>query len=325
MGTQILPFVPSVGPKGSRRTALRFRSLRSRRSARTVLTLLLFATMPAFAQHAPDNGNSSVQAKGPLRVCADPNDLPFSNRAGQGFENKLAQMVGHSLGKPVQFVWEMQGNGFLRSVYERKCDVVMGLPTDDHAFGVLTTDPYYRSAYALVYRANAPFQLKSLDDPRLRTLQIGVHSMFGDKVDLPPGTTLANRGIYKNVRGYDLLADYYRQPNPSANLIKAVADGEVDVAIAWGPLAGYFATREPVKLTVVPLAHTHTRLPFQYTISMAVRHDNRALRDALNTFLAAHRADIRNLLTKYGVPQLALPPSDASQLQARAASGAAQD
>lgn len=279
----------------------------------------------AFAQHAPSASSPSTQADKPLRVCADPNDLPFSNRAEQGFENKLAQMVGQSLGRPVRFVWEMQGDKFLRSVYERKCDVVMGLPTDDHAFDVLTTDPYYRSAYALVYRANAPYQLRSLDDPWLRTLQIGVHSMMGDTVDLPPGTTLANRGIYKNVRGYDLFADYYRKDNPSADLIKAVADGDVDVAIAWGPLAGYFATREPVKLTVVPLAHTHTRLPFQYTISMAVRHDNTALRDKLNAFVAAHRADIQKLLTSYGVPQLAMSPPDASQLQARAGSGDAQD
>ncbi|HJP97271.1 MAG TPA: quinoprotein dehydrogenase-associated putative ABC transporter substrate-binding protein [Rhodanobacteraceae bacterium] len=261
----------------------------------------------------------------PLRVCADPNDLPFSNKSEQGFENKLAEMVGHSLGKQVQFVWEMQGNGFLRSVYDRKCDVVMGLPTADHAYGMLTTEPYYRSAYALVYRANAPYQLKSLDDPRLRTLQIGVHSMSGDNVYLPPGTFLARRGMVNNVHGYDLFADYYRKANPSANLIKAVADGDVDVAIAWGPLAGYFASREPVKLTVVPLAHTHTKLPFQYPISMAVRHDDTTLRDKLNAFLATHRAKIHELLANYGVPQLDLPPSGTSKMQARVETGDAQD
>jgi mxaJ protein len=279
---------------------------------------------PAFAFAQPPAA-PSASANPPLRVCADPNDLPFSNRAEQGFENKLAQMLGQSLGRQVQFVWKMQGNGFLRSVAARKCDVVMGLPTDDHAYGVLTTDPYYRSAYALVYRANAPYRLKSLDDPRLRTLQIGVHSMFGDKVYLPPGTILAHRGIVNNVHGYDLFADYYRHANPSANLIKAVADGDVDVAIAWGPLAGYFATREPVKLTVVPLAHTHTKLPFQYTISMAVSHGDTALRDKLNAFLAAHRAKIHELLANYGVPQLDLSQSGAAQLQARAGRAEAQD
>lgn len=290
--------------------------------ARMLLILLLVAPAFAFAQtHARHRPAAFASAKPALRVCADPNDLPFSNKAEQGFENKLAKMVGQSLGRQVQFVWEMQGNGFLRSVYDRKCDVVMGLPTADHAYGVLTTDPYYRSAYALVYRANAPYQLKSLDDPRLRTLQIGVHSMFGDTVDLPPGTVLAQRGIFRNVRGYDLFADYYRQPNPSANLIKAVADGDVDVAIAWGPLAGYFASREPVKLTVVPLAHTHAKLPFQYPISMAVRHDNSALRNRLNAFLSAHRAEIHKLLANYGVPQLEISPSGTSQLQARVASG----
>ena len=322
-------FASRVGPQGQSRRTLRLHSLRSLRSVRTALGLLLFVSVPAlaFAQpgHAQHSKAASASANPPLRVCADPNDLPFSNKAEQGFENKLAQMVGRSLGRQVQFVWKMQGNGFLRSVYDRKCDVVMGLPTDDHAYGVLTTDPYYRSAYALIYRANATYQLKSLDDPRLRTLQIGVHSMFGDQVYLPPGTILAHRGMVNNVHGYDLFADYYRHANPSANLIKAVADGDVDVAIAWGPLAGYFATREPVKLTVVPLAHTHTKLPFQYTISMAVRHDNTALRDKLNAFLAAHRAKVHQLLAEYGVPQLDLSPSGTSRLQARVESGEAQD
>lgn len=273
--------------------------------------MLMLAPTFALAQSSGQSGQgmhpvleAAAQTHSSLRVCADPNDLPFSNKAGQGFENKLAQMVGQSLGRQVQFVWEMQNDDFLRSVYTSKCDLVMGLPSEDHGYGVLTTDPYYRSAYALVYRANAPYQLKSLDDPRLRTLQIGVNSTYGDKVDLPPGTTLANRGIVKNVHGYDLFANYYSQANPSAAPIKAVAKGDVDVAIAWGPLAGYFAKRQPVKLTVVPLTDTHTVLPFQFSISMAVRHDDTALRDKLNAFLRDKHGAVEALLTQYGVPQL---------------------
>ncbi len=286
--------------------ALRLRSLRSLRSARTVLAVLLFAPALAFAQSHNGTVGATVSANAPLRVCADPNDLPYSNRAEQGFENKLAQMLAQALGKQVQFVWQIQGAKFLRDLYAGQCDVVMGLPTADHAYGVLTTDPYYRSAYVLVYRADAPYRLKSLDDSRLHTLRIGVHSVGADDAYLPTGTALARRGITSNVRNYKLFEDYYKRANPSSNLINAVADGDIDVALAWGPLAGYFATREPVKLTVVPLTHTHTVLPFQFSISMAVRHGDSALRDKLNAFLASHHAAIHTLLADYGVPQLQL-------------------
>lgn len=267
----------------------------------------LLAPAFAFAQthtQYPGAAPAPAPAVKALRVCADPNDLPFSNRAQQGFENKLAEMLAQSLGQPVRFVWAAQGKEFLRDTLNAdKCDVVMGLPTGDHAYGVLTTDPYYRSAYSLVYRAKAPYQLKSLKDPRLRKLQIGVHATGDDWIDLPGGATLAHRGIVRNVHIYKLFADYGR-PNPSADLIEAVANGDVDVAIAWGPLAGYFASREPVKLTVVPLTNTHTILPFQFSISMAVRHGNGALRDKLNAFMERHRAAIHALLAGYGVPQL---------------------
>ena len=285
--------------------------------ARMLLLALAAAPALAFAQtHTQYPGAAPAAANPSLRVCADPSDLPFSNQAGEGFENKLAHMLGQSLGKQVQFVWHAQGKEFLRDTLNAdQCDVVMGLPTDDHAYGVLTTDPYYRSAYVLVYRADAPYQLKSLNDPRLRTLQIGVHATGDDWVDLPGGATLAHRGIVKNVHVYTLGVDY-SHANPSADLIDAVAKGDVDVAIAWGPLAGYFASHEPVKLKLVPLADAHTILPFEFSISMAVRHGNGALRDKLNTFLATHRAAVRRLLAQYGVPQLKMPASGAPRLQA---------
>lgn len=292
------------------------------------MLLLALAAVPAFAfaqTHTQYPGAAPAAANPSLRVCADPNDLPFSNQAGQGFENKLAQMLGQSLGKQIQFVWYVQGKEFLRDTLNAgRCDVVMGLPTDDHAYGVLTTDPYYRSAYVLVYRADAPYQLKSLDDPRLRTLQIGVHATGDDWVDLPGGATLAHRGIVKNVHVYTLGLDH-SHANPSADLIDAVAKGDVDVAIAWGPLAGYFASREPVKLKLVPLTGTHTILPFQFSISMAVRHGNGALRDKLNAFLATHRTAVQQLLTKYGVPQLKTPASGTPRLQAGLARNGASE
>jgi quinoprotein dehydrogenase-associated probable ABC transporter substrate-binding protein len=273
-----------------------------------ICTLTCAALIPAlaFAQagHTQYPGAAPAQENSSLRVCADPNNLPFSNRAGEGFENKLAQLLGAWMHKPVEYTWAMQQKQFLQDTLDaNKCDVVMSLPTQDKA--ELTTDPYYRSTYALVYRANAPYQLKSLDDPRLRKLEIGVHAIGDDWADLPSGSVLAHRGIVKNVHLYKLFADYGR-PNPSADLMEAVANGDVDVAIAWGPLAGYFATREPVKLTVVPIVHAHTVLPFEFSISMAVRHGDTKLRDKLNAFLREKHDAIHALLTQYGVPQLDL-------------------
>lgn len=268
------------------------------------LACALFAPTLASAQstHTQYPGASAADTDASLRVCADPNNLPFSNHAGQGFENKLAQMLGAWMHKPVEYTWEAQRKQFLRDTLDaNKCDVVIGLPTDDKE--ELTTKPYYRSTYALVYRGNAPYQLKSLDDPRLRKLEIGVHAMGDDWADLPSGSVLAHRGIVRNVHIYKLYSDYSRA-NPSADLIEAVSKGDVDVAIAWGPLAGYFATREPVKLKVVPITHAHAILPFEFSISMAVRHGDEKLRDQLNAFLRDKRDAIRALLTQYGVPQL---------------------
>lgn len=290
---------------------LRLHSLRSLRPARTALSMCALtcaALVPtlAFAQttHTQYPGAADAQTGSALRVCADPNNLPFSNKAGEGFENKLAQMLGRWMHEPVEYTWAVQQKQFLQDTLDaNKCDVVMSLPADDKA--ELTTDPYYRSTYALVYRANAPYQLKSLDDPRLHKLEIGVHAIGDDWADLPGGTVLAHRGIVRNVHVYKMFSDFSR-PNPSADLMEAVAKGDVDVAIAWGPLAGYFATREPVKLKVVPITHAHTVLPFEFSISMAVRHGDTKLRDKLNAFLREKQDAIRSLLTQYGVPQLDL-------------------
>jgi mxaJ protein len=270
----------------------------------TLVAAALLAPTCAAAQGGRTQypGAAPATAITSLRVCADPNNLPFSNRAGAGFENKLAQMLGSWLHKPVEYTWAMQQKHFLRDTLNANaCDVVMSLPTDDQE--ELTTAPYYRSTYTLVYRTSAPYQLKSLDDPRLRKLTIGVHAIGDDWADLPGASVLAQRGIVKNVHLYKMFADFSR-PNPSADLMEAVAKGDVDVAIAWGPLAGYFATREPVKLTVVPITATHTVLPFEFSISMAVRRGDDGMRDKLNTFLREERGPIQALLTEYGVPQM---------------------
>lgn len=235
---------------------------------------------------------------GVLRVCADPNNLPFSNAAGEGFENKLAGMVAAALGARLETTWWAQQRGFVRNTLGKGlCDVVMGVPA---GYGrVLSTRPYYRSGYVLVYRKKAKAPPDSLDDPRLRTMKIGVH-LIGEAPP-PPALALARRGIVKNVVGYMLTGDY-RQPNPPARLIEAVAHGDVDVAVAWGPLAGYFAKHSHPKLALAPLPSGDGALPFRFAISMGVRKGDRALRDRLDAALVTLRPRIRALLADYGVP-----------------------
>lgn len=251
---------------------------------------------------AAAGGDNSIGRDHALRVCADPNNLPFSNRDREGFEDRLAEMIAAGLGRDrITYTWWAQRRGFIRNTLDTgSCDVVMGQPVDSEL--VLTTEPYYRSTYALVYRKDADYELRSLYSPKLRHLKIGIHFIGDDGNMLPPSRVLTNRGIVRNVVGYSIYGDY-RQPNPPARLIEAVANGDIDVAIAWGPFAGYFAERQPVELRVVPLSKPPAiSEPFEFPISLGVREDDEALRDELNEILNSKRAEIHALLEEYGVP-----------------------
>ena len=240
-----------------------------------------------------------------LRVCADPNNLPFTNRQEQGFENDLAELIADELGMDeVKYTWFAQRRGFIRNTLDAgNCDVVMGQPADTEM--ALTTEPYYRSTYAMVYRKDAEYAPRSLDDPALRKLKIGLIFVGDDGNMPPPWAALRARGISRNVVGYSVYGDY-RQPNPPARLIEAVAKGDVDVAIDWGPRAGYFATRQSVELEVQPLASSAREMyqPFEFSIALGVREDDEKFRDELNGILAANRDEIHRLLEDYGVPLL---------------------
>jgi quinoprotein dehydrogenase-associated probable ABC transporter substrate-binding protein len=242
---------------------------------------------------------------GQLRVCADPNNLPFSNSAGQGFENKLAEMIAKSLGKQVSYTWWAQRRGFIRHTLKAgDCDLVMGVPA--HYQLVESTQPYYRSTYVFVTQASRHLDLSSMTDERLRTLKIGVHLIGDDGNNPPPAYALGEERIVNNVRGYSIYGDY-RQPNPPARLIEAVENGEVDVAAAWGPLAGYFAKISTVPLVVTPITDVARFAPqqFQFDIAMGVRKGDHALRDKLNQFISDNRKEIAAVLTDYGVPLVA--------------------
>ena len=242
-----------------------------------------------------------------LRVCADPNNLPFSNERREGLENRLAELVARDIGARVEYTWWAQRRGFIRNTLNADlCDVVMGIPGSFEL--AQPTRPYYRSTYVFVYRRDAGLALRSFDDPVLRTLRIGVQMVGDDYANTPPAHALANRGIVQNVRGYMVYGDY-RDESPGARIIEAVASGEVDVAIAWGPLAGYFAARQRVPLEVAPVSPQIDLpfLPFVYDIALGVRRGNDSLRVELDEVLLRRRADIGRLLDEYGVPQVGRP------------------
>jgi len=241
---------------------------------------------------------------GALRACADPNNLPFSNAAGEGFENKIAELIAKDLGEPLQYAWRPQRRGFIRTTLRADlCDLVPGVPV---GLGMLrTTVPYYRSTYVFVTRRADKLNLVSLDDERLRMLRIGVQLIGDDGINPPPAHALAKRGIVANVRGFTVYGDY-AEPDPPARIIAAVAEGTIDAAIAWGPLAGYFAPRQKVPLSIVPVEPEvdGSGLPMTFTIAMGVRHDDTVLRDKIDAILTRERPAIDAILASYGVPRL---------------------
>jgi len=237
-----------------------------------------------------------------LRVCSDPNNLPFSNERREGFENRLAELIAKDLGARVSYTWWPQRRGFIRNTLAAgKCDVIMGMNTG--AERVLTTRPYYRSTYVFVSRKDRHLGIRSLDDPALRTLKIGVQLVGDDYANTPPVHALSRRGIVGNLVGYSVFGDY-SQPNPPARIIDGVSAGDVDLAIAWGPLAGFFAKRSLVPLEIVPVspAVDPPTLRFTFDISLAVRPDDENRKRQLEAVLERRKKEIARILADFGVP-----------------------
>jgi mxaJ protein len=237
-----------------------------------------------------------------LRVCADPNNLPFSNRAGEGFENKLAELVARDLKAKIQYVWWAQRRGYVRNTLkDNRCDVWPGVATQVDMLA--TSRPYYRSTYVFVSRADRKLDIASFDDPRLKRLKIGVQMVGNDAQNTPPAHALARRGIIGNVRGFMLYGDY-AQPNPPAEIVRAVDRGDIDMAVVWGPLAGYFAAQaaHPLRLTPVQPWLDGPQWPMVFDISMGVRRDDAKLKAELDGALQRRAAEVKALLAAYHVP-----------------------
>lgn len=235
-----------------------------------------------------------------LRVCADPNNLPFSNKAEQGFENKIARLLADDLHARLEYTWWPQRRGFFKNTLAAKaCDVVLGVPKGiDHA---RTTAAYYRSSFVFVTRTSDG-AIASLDDPRLQTLRVGVPVGGDDGANPPPAHALARRGIFENVRGYNLLADY-SQSNPPLELLRALDNHDIDVAIVWGPFAGYYALgRDDLAIRRVH-EERDVDQPFRFSIAMGVRRADVQLHWELESFLARREGEVNAILDQYGVPR----------------------
>jgi mxaJ protein len=238
-----------------------------------------------------------------LRVCADPNNLPFSNNKGEGFENKIAELIAGEMHIPVEYTWWAQRRGFFRSTLRAGlCDVVIGVPLSFEL--AATTHPYYRSTYVFVTRRDRRLDIDSLDDPQLKTLKIGVQMVGDDGTNAPAAHALADRGIVENVRGYTLYGNY-AESSPPSKIIEAVTKGDVDVAVVWGPLAGYFAShqRTPLDLRPVKPEMDLPYLPFVYDISVGVRRGEDGLKGKIDDILDRRKADIDKILDNFQVPR----------------------
>ncbi|MFL6538414.1 MAG: substrate-binding domain-containing protein [Chthoniobacterales bacterium] len=284
---------------------------------RKLAFLLSLGASVAFAQQdccipIPEANTPNESSKRIIRITADPNNLPFSNDKREGFENKIAELIANELGADIQYSWRAQRRGFFReTLKEDRADLVLGVPA--HFEMALPTSPYYRSSYVFVYRKDRNLNLHSLDDPSLHKLKIGVQLTGNDETNTPPAHALAHRGIVDNVFGYTLYGDY-REPNPPARIIEAVVKGEIDVAVVWGPLGGYFAKKESVPLEVVPVSPaTDPNLPFTFSIAMGVRKQDKQLHDEIDAVLQRKHEEIDAILNEYGVPRVPDPPQQVAE------------
>jgi quinoprotein dehydrogenase-associated probable ABC transporter substrate-binding protein/PQQ-dependent catabolism-associated CXXCW motif protein len=228
-----------------------------------------------------------------LRVCADANLLPFSNNRLEGFENRIATLIAEELQVPVTYYWWPQTIGFVRNTLrERRCDIVLGAAVGEEL--MQNTNPYYVSAYALVYRRDSGLAARSLGDPGLQGARIGIVAQT------PPASILLRHGL-TSIVPYQLNIDT-RAEQPARQAIEDVAAGVTDAAVVWGPVAGFWARRQDAELEVVPLLEEPGPIPLTYRISMGVRIDEPDWKHWLNDFIARRQGDIDRILAEYGVP-----------------------
>lgn len=261
------------------------------------LILPLFLIAAGVAAQTGEEGSIELVDPKVLRVCADPRDLPFSNEAGEGFENKIAELLAQKLGKTLAYEFYPGATGFVRNTLNaHRCDVIMGMPQGDDI--VQGTNPYYRTTYSLVSRQGSGLEnVDSLEDPLLQNKRIGIVA------GTPPATNLAVNGLLGNIKSYPLVVDT-RVDAPTSTMMGDLEGDRIDVAILWGPIAGYLAKNAKIPVKVTPLVKETSGQRMIYRIGMGVRHSDQEWKRLLNKLIAENQAEITHILTTYGVPLL---------------------
>jgi quinoprotein dehydrogenase-associated probable ABC transporter substrate-binding protein len=253
----------------------------------------------ARAQQAQDNTDLSIELVDPkvLRVCADPRNMPLSNEKGEGFENKLAELFAEKLQKKLDYVFFPQATGFVRmTLGAHRCDVIMGFPQGDEL--VQGTNPYYRTAYALVAKSGSGLEdVATLGDARLKGKRIGIVA------GTPPATNMAVNGLMTSAKPYPLMIDT-RIDSSVAAMINDLKAGEIDAAVLWGPMAGYYAKQADPPLHVTPLVKETSGPQLAYRIGMGVRAADQNWKRQLNRLIQENQGAINRILLDFGVPLL---------------------
>src|SRR6202158_2371487 len=248
---------------------------------------------------APERTDVSIELVDPkvLRVCADPRNLPFSNEKGEGFENKLAELFAEKLQKKIDYMFFPQATGFVRmTLGAHRCDVIMGFPQGDEI--VQGTNPYYRTAYALVARPGSGLEdVASLGDERLKGKHLGIVA------GTPPATNMAVNGLMTNARPYPLMIDT-RIDSSAAAMIKDLMAGEIDAGVLWGPMAGYYARQVNAPLRVTALVKETSGPRLAYRIGMGVRPADQNWKRQLNRLIQENQPAIHKIRLDFGVPLL---------------------
>jgi quinoprotein dehydrogenase-associated probable ABC transporter substrate-binding protein len=262
-------------------------------SARAIalsFALLAVTGIPVAAQQKP-----AVVSEESLRVCADPANLPFSDRDGRGFENKIAELIAADLKVPLSYFWMPEGPGFVRNTLGTKlCDVIMGYAQG--AGLVENTNPYYKSTFSLVVKADSPLaQVDSLADPRLKDARLGIVA------GTPAADYFIRYGLMAKAKPFPLVVDH-RYETPSENMVKDIASGDIDGGILWGPIGGYYASKASVPMKVIPLTHETNGPPMSFRITFGTRLGEAEWKHRLNDLIKTRQADIDKILLAYGVP-----------------------
>jgi len=239
---------------------------------------------------------SDIVNRSELKVCADPNNLPFSDEKKEGFENKIAELMGTELSLKVDYAWFPQVIGFVRNTLRAHlCDLVMGTVAGDEI--MQTTNPYYFTTYVMFYRSDKGRAFAGPQNLQLASLRLGVVA------GTPPSDLLVRHELMSHTRPYALTVDT-RSESSTHEMVRDVVDGAIDVGFLWGPIAGYYRKHDDLPLTLVPLKDEPGAARMEYHIAMGVRANEPEWRRRVNAAILKRQPEITATLQQYGVPLL---------------------